>query len=195
MNALCRIALHGYARVGKDEVGKRLVEYLGLKRVALGDVIKKELDPLCRQYLGFSAFTEIDREKNRIRDLLISWTNANFDRLIKEFTENLPIRCVNTRIFRLEEALEWHRCGGIIIHVDRPGYGPVEPREFEELKRCYGAGLISYHINNKGDLTDLDSRVKKAIIDLNLRRDHGAQSKQRRSRRAGVGSLPLGTRI
>ena len=58
------IAFAGYAREGKDAAATRLIS-LGWKRIAFGDIIKRQIDSLVQQHLGFSAFTENDTKRSR----------------------------------------------------------------------------------------------------------------------------------
>lgn len=188
---IIRIALHGYARTGKDEIGIRLQNRLGLVRVAFGDIIKLQVDPICKRYLGFSAFTTDRTQKAQIREFLVHWGYANYQNILDELMKKLPGRCINTRIFALEEAVEWTNKGGVIVEVKRPGVRAAEPMEKLELKRCRERNLIKYVINNNGSLEDLDRKVGRLIEQLGYRSiDRGAQQKQGRVRRARVGSLP-----
>ena len=100
------IAFAGYAREGKDAAAQRLITS-GWKRCAFGDIIKAQLDPLMKEHLGFSAFTEDDTQKKQIRPILEQWGEVNYDGVMREFFDTLPPRAVNTRLVRLREAKEW----------------------------------------------------------------------------------------
>lgn len=160
---MLRIALHGYARVGKDEVGKILVSQHGLTRVAFGDLIKADLDALVQQHLGFSAFTDNDQQKSQIRQLLVHWGYANYMSIEHRFFSSLPERAVNTRIFRALECYKWRDAGGSTYQVIRPGYGPAEPAEEAELKKCWDEGLIDGVIYNDKGIGDLAEQVQRII--------------------------------
>ena len=112
------IALTGYARAGKDEAAKPLID-AGWARRCFGDVIKRQIDPIVREYLNFSAFTENDGQKQQIRPILEQWGEVNYDGIMLEFFESLPPRCVNTRLCRVREAREWRKRGGIVVEVRR----------------------------------------------------------------------------
>ena len=176
---ICRIALHGYAGAGKDEVGTRLINRIdNMVRVAFGDIIKKQVDSICLKHLKFSAFTSDREQKKVIREFLVHWGYANYQAILDEFLLKLPVRCVNTRIFRLEEAHEWSAKGGFIVLVKRPRHNAAEPMEKLELQRCVDAGLINYTLNNNGSLVNLDTKVGKMIDALGYRSlDRGAQQK------------------
>lgn len=161
---LCRIALHGLARVGKDEVGNVLTRRFGLVRVALGDLIKRQLDSLVLKHLGFSAFTNEDHQKRQIREVLVRWGYANYENLLAEFMHDLPGRCVSTRIFRLEECLAWRDKGGLTFEVQRPGTMPAEPMEMHELNRCRAADMIDGVIVNDGSLLALSNATTNLML-------------------------------
>lgn len=144
------VAFAGYARSGKDVAAQVLIEK-GYKRVAFGDIIKRQVDGLVRQHLGFSAFTENDAQKRQIRGLLEQWGEANYDGVMKEFFDSLPDRAVNTRLVRAREAREWLDRGGVIIRVRRPGILPATDWERERLSELYDAGLISAEVDNDKD--------------------------------------------
>ena len=76
---MIRIALHGYARTGKDSAGKVLMQLCPqMKRVAFGDLIKEDLRSLVETHLGIDPFTEDDNQKRVIRDVLVAWGYANY---------------------------------------------------------------------------------------------------------------------
>jgi dephospho-CoA kinase len=158
MSAAIRIGLTGYSRTGKDEVGRILVS-CGFKRVALGDEGKRELDVAIRQHFGFSAFTEVDEEKQQIRRILEEWITARFEPLMTELIRLLPHNAVNTKILRPEEAERWRAAGGVIWHVTRPGEGPKTPNELVELGRMWKADLVDRVIENNGTLQELEDKV------------------------------------
>lgn len=163
-NTIIRIALHGYARTGKDTVGRILMdEVAGMQRVAFGDIIKGDLDELVRNHLGFSAFTENDVEKKRIREVLVHWGYANYESIEHRFFSALPLLAVNTRLFRPREAELWIKSGGVVWEVTRPGTEPVEPREAAELLACREAGYISRVVANDGSIDDLRVRTLDAL--------------------------------
>ena len=155
MTARCRIALHGYAGVGKDVV---VGEHLIKKRRAFGDIIKADLDEEIRAIYGFSAFTEDRSQKALIRDQLVKYGYDHSESIERRFFEALPERCVNTRILRPRECKLWKEAGGVIILVTREGYKAAEPKEEEEVLACWHAGLISYVLANNG--TPEECRIK-----------------------------------
>jgi hypothetical protein len=152
------IAFAGYAREGKDAAATRLIN-LGWKRLAFGDIIKRQIDGLVQQHLGFSAFTESDPQKQQIRPILEQWGEVNYDGVMKEFFDSLPPYAVNTRLVRLREAKEWIKRGGVILRIRRPGVEPATEWERTRLQELYDSGVIHDTILNDSSLDVLWDRV------------------------------------
>ena len=140
------IAFTGYARSGKDVAASALVDSLGFVRVAFGDVIKRQLDPLIRAHLGFSAFTEVDSQKSQIRGVLEQWGDANYNAILAEMMSQLPPRTVNSRLVRIREAEAWVGRGGLIVQIKRPGFGPATQWERDRMEELRETGLVRHVI-------------------------------------------------
>ena len=153
------IAFAGYAREGKDAAAQRLIAS-GWKRCAFVDIIKRQLDPLIKHHLGFSAFTEDDTQKKQIRPILEQWGEVNYDGVMREFFDTLPARAVNTRLVRLREAKEWMRRGGVILRIRRPGVEPATDWERDRLQELYDGGAMHDTILNEGTVEQLWNRVQ-----------------------------------
>lgn len=71
------IGISGVATSGKDtffKISQKLLQAkTECKRHSLAHALKTEVDTLCREQLGFSAFTEDPSQKELIRNLLVSW--------------------------------------------------------------------------------------------------------------------------
>jgi len=162
-----RVALLGYARTGKDTVGKILINNEGYNRVAIGDHIKSQLDPVIQAYLGHSAFTEDDELKENVRPTYVEWGFSNYDNILAEFMEDIPKRAVNTRLYRFKEALKWKGLEGSELWlVKRPGHGPREPKVKEELDQIIDAGMVDRIINNDQCLEALEYKVNHSLAAL-----------------------------
>lgn len=157
-----RVAFCGFARVGKDEAGKALIAK-GYERVCFGDLIKGDLTELIREHLGFSAFTQVDAEKQRIRALLELWGDINYDNIFRRFFSVLPEYAVNTRLVRTREAREWLSRGGVLIWVHRPGVGPCTNWEFaasRELSEVFKEFPDqTFEVFNDSDLSHLSAQI------------------------------------
>lgn len=154
------VALHGYARTGKDALGEILIRRYALARVAFGDIIKRECRDTLIQYTGIDPLACDDQQKQQIRGFLVEYGYAHYNEVFDEFFASIQgrERVVNTRIFRLEECREWVRQGGVVLEVTRPEHGPAEYKEELELERVRDAGLIYQTIANDGDLALLETR-------------------------------------
>lgn len=152
------IAFAGLAGAGKDEAAVPLYAS-GYYRCCFGDIIKGQLDAVVRQHFGFSAFTKTRQEKERIRRILESWGEDNYDAILKEFMASLPKKAVNTRLVRVKEAVQWNKVGGVVIYIKRPGVEPATDWEYERLIELQASGLIRHTIQNNGTIADLHAKV------------------------------------
>jgi len=152
------IAFTGYARAGKDEAAKILIDN-GYTRRCFGDIIKEQLRPLCKEHMGIDTFTENNTDKNRIRGLLELWGDVNYADVFNEFFANLPDMCVNTRLVRVREAIAWKERGGIILNVTRATIRPSSQWEFDRLAELQSAGLIDQNVVNHGTISQLHDQI------------------------------------
>jgi len=135
------IGIGSAARVGKDSLGKILIEKfaktgLVAKRFALADPLKDKLDTFVQKEFGFSAFTEITEEKALIRPLLVAfggakraqtkgryWTQILEEKASRDALCDIAV-VTDLRYAELGESDEafWIKNkGGILIHVTRLG--------------------------------------------------------------------------
>lgn len=156
------IAFTGFAHSGKDEAAKILLA-AGYERRCFGDIIKAQADELIHTHLGFSAFTEVPEEKQKIRRTLESWGEDNYAAVFEEFFKDLPEKCVNTRLCRLREAQEWTKRGGIIIAILKPGLNAETPWSHEQFESLKKAGLIFCYIINDGTPEQLHEKLLDAL--------------------------------
>lgn len=157
------IGLTGYARTGKDTVARLLQELEPrFTVVSMGNLIKASADPVLQEYLGISAYTENPKEKEIIRSFLVWHGYHKYDEFLGRFKAVCQGKeyLINTRVFDLREAKWWVDQGGVLIEVQRPGFGPVEPTEERNLKRLKEAGLVHATLLNDGDLDKLRERVR-----------------------------------
>lgn len=146
-----RIAFCGYAGVGKDAAAEILIQ-LGWKRRAFGDIIKRQVDGIVQQHLGFSAFTPDRTQKEKIRRTLEAWGEDNYAAISDEFFRDLPEFCVNTRLVRVPEALRWKELGGQLWLVKRPGVRPATQWESDQLSELFGQVGFDQVIDNNWNL-------------------------------------------
>jgi hypothetical protein len=146
MNTNIVIGLCGSARSGKDTFCRYAKEFLGKKKVgaaraAFADEVKKDLDNLCRNKIGISAFTEDSKEKEMIRPLLVAYgTNImrgmDNEWWIKKLEKNLGVHQYMNLIpivtdVRYPNEVKWiqEECNGVIIHITRKGFRPANEEE------------------------------------------------------------------
>ncbi len=138
------VALHGFARAGKDTAARGLIEADGFTRVAFADAIREALyqaNPYVPSLLGVT----------HLRDLVdeYGWEQAKADaevrRLLQEVGqamrdvagEDVWLRAALKRAREVDgpvvftdtrypnEAQAVRALGGIVLRIDRPGVGPV----------------------------------------------------------------------
>lgn len=155
------VAFTGYGGSGKDEAARPMAAH-GYTRRCFGDVIKKQIDPLIQEHLGFSAFTDNPVRKLQIRPVLEQWGEVNYANIRDEFFKDLPEYCVNTRISRMAEVEEWIQRGGVLFAVSRPGVVAQTPWEARVVEEHLAHDCISLIILNDRDTTALH----RLMVDL-----------------------------
>lgn len=164
------VGFAGYAGAGKTEAAKVPVQ-LGFTPHNFSSLIKVQINPMVKENLGFSAFTEIKEQKELIRPLMEMWGEINYDNIFTEYFQQLPERSVNDRITKLKEAEAWRRRGGIIVWVERIDSGQVYPPStmweeevYKDLKR---SGLITHYVENEvGVKGSGGSTLQKQLEDI-----------------------------
>lgn len=143
------IGIGGYARVGKDTVGKSILTYAAVvlnkpyKRVAFADELKKEIDPFVKENFGFSVFSANDEQKKIIRPLLVGLgesrriQNPEYwiykAKLQVEINKNNGIGSIVTDV-RYKNEAQWIKDnGGIVIYIHRNGIFAPNPTEEESI--------------------------------------------------------------
>lgn len=152
------VAFTGLSGAGKDEAAKCLLD-AGYRRHNFGDIIKRQLDPLVKKHLGFSAHTEDRTKKAIIRRTLEMWGEDNYENILAEFLDTLPKRAVNTRLVRLKEAYAWKQRGGVIVCIERPNHRPATEWEADRLQELIDANVIDATVHNKSDIPTLQTNV------------------------------------
>lgn len=174
------LGICGLARCGKDSfynLSKPFFESAGKKhkRYAFADALKQEADELLSKYVGISAFTEQQTEKEIIRPFLVTYgthirrkLNANcwVDKIRDNVSSDLS---QNTYVFvtdvRFENEIDWvHEMGGETVHVTRSGN--VAPNQ-EELDNDPILKSKSRNHIQWNDFDDEDmNQISKKVNDL-----------------------------
>ncbi len=141
------VGICGLARCGKDsffEMCQRQLSGNNINsvRFAFADSLKEECNEILEKYVGISAFTEVSKEKEVIRPLLVTYgthvrrklnPNCWIDKIQNKVQDNLNN---NNIVFitdvRFENEIDWiHGMGGQSVHITREG---VKAPNQEELK-------------------------------------------------------------
>jgi hypothetical protein len=189
------IAFTGYARSGKDAGAMPFIQ-AGFTRRCFGDIIKKQVDGLVKDNMGFSAFTEVDTQKNLIRPLLETWGDVNYAGVMSEFFAFLPQDTVNTRLCRVAEAREWRRQGGIIVQLTREHNGlampPTTTWEYDVLWALNASGLVDIVVVNDSSVEDLHRTLRALFLDRAWPSFQGPWDRPRTIRSSGIVHSPHG---
>lgn len=125
------IAIAGNARSGKDTLGRYISEILNNHEIStslnsFAKALKLEVDPLLKNSLGISAFTEDSNEKKLIRDFLVFWgsdfrrrldENVWINELEKAYDKKSVLIITD---LRFENELKWVRQNnGIVLFISR----------------------------------------------------------------------------
>ena len=159
------IGLCGYARVGKDEAAKALVE-LGWARVAFADDLKSEV---CRTFGITQKYLEDNKEA--WRPLLVEWGRARrllepnywIQRAMAMVSNDLSTGVVVTDVRYWNEA-KYLRClEGTIVRIHRPGFEAVNDEERTSVAEIDGAQRILgvVNIDNSGSIASLHNAIQK----------------------------------
>ena len=152
MNTNFIIGLCGHARSGKDtfcELAKSFLskKKVGAARAAFADQLKRDLDSLCRNKVGCSAFTDDPEEKKLIRPLLVAYGTD----VIRKIDENWWID-------KLEVNLSLYQEYGLIPIVTDVRY----PNELEWVKKHNG---VNIYITRKGiGAANREEKINNVIL-------------------------------
>ncbi len=174
------IGLTGFARVGKDEVAKILVEEFGFTQLSFAASLKQaifNLNPIVQdnrrvqdivEQFGWDvakdSFPEIRKLLQRMgtevaREL---WSDTFWIDIVDDQVWKLGDVVISDARF-LNEAQYVQDAGGYVIRVHRPGVGPINAHASD-------AGLpddlVDFEIHNDGTLDDLKFKVINLINNL-----------------------------
>lgn len=163
------IGVSGYARSGKDTVGRILVESHGFQRRAFADKLKELALALDTHVAAAVASCGWEAAKNdsyvreylqrlgtSARDIVAQdiWITALFNEL------NPSSDYVVTDVRFVNEANAIRGLGGFIWRVNRPGIHAVNSHISEHQMSAYDFDAI---IDNDGSLPDLESKIKTEL--------------------------------
>lgn len=168
--------LCGYAGVGKDTAARVLVEEFGYKRVAFADPMREALealDPLipCPKApprrllrlvdeLGWEV-VKGDPEVRRLMQQLGTEVGRNIigqDIWVNLAAREMDDRTVVTDVRFPNEARLIRGRGGVLVRLDRPGFGPVNEHISD---RASANWTYEHHITNDGDVGLLHHKMRE----------------------------------
>ena len=182
MNKKLIIGLCGHARSGKDtfcESAKILLskKEVGAARVAFADKIKEDLDDLCRNKIGMSAFTDDPEEKKMLRPLFVTYGTD----IMRKLDSNWWIDKLDTKIqthfscdvlpiitdVRYPNEMDWIRekNNGVIVYIARKGVGPANKEEKTNNSILENGSdyRVSWPTFGEKDINQADKYVLKII--------------------------------
>ena len=177
------IGLSGYAGTGKDTVAQILQRLWGFNRLAFADAIREalyRLNPVLmnhnkdiirvREYVDGLGWDEAKQHPELRRLLQVFGTEVGRALLGEDIWVNLtlaqimlPNRYVITDVRFPNEAMAIKECGGVVLRVERPGYGPVNEHTSDSSLEDWP---FDNRIVNDGTLADLEATVFLAVKDL-----------------------------
>lgn len=181
------IGLAGYARSGKDEVAKILVEEYGFTRIAFADKIREllfEMDPPIPVGYGLEAHTVGLRNYVEIH----GWEEGKQNKTVRSMLQNVGVgaRTVFGETFwiyqalsdvapqdnvvvsdvRFENEANWIQTfSGQVWKVERPGVEAVNSHISEHALDYYS---FEQTLKNEGTLDDLRTLVRQTMDALNV---------------------------
>lgn len=186
------VGLTGYAGVGKDEAAKGLIA-AGWTRQAFADPVRAMalvIDPIVAASIG--SFGDLYPYKGRLRLSTIvhdfGWDEAKGIPEVRRFLQRLGTDAVRAHLGEdawvrafdrarnrsvdtvapdvrfPNEAEHVRRMGGIVIRIDRPGVGPVNGHESEDIDAIDADATVV----NDGTPAELQQRVA-ILVDLHYR--------------------------
>ena len=182
------IGLTGFARSGKDSVGRILTDGHGFRRVAFGDTLKaiaEDLNPL----IEFTGPDGSNTNRVRVADLLAThggWEGTKdavpeSRQFLVDLGNSLRLRIpgveisasfgvpqpgdrmVNTNVYHPEEIDAIRAMGGVVVRVRRPDFGPANPDEANTGNHPVDATVV-----NDGDFDALSAQVSRVLRGLGI---------------------------
>lgn len=170
------IGLTGFSRVGKDTLCEHLENF---RRFAFADVLKRQVTAMLAR-VGI----EVDlwgKDKEEWRDMLVFWGRKmrmrDMDYWIKQLILELASQKVDieedrvciTDVRYLNEIRWIESKGGLVIGLDRPGYGPANPEEGITIREIRIQRPQIQWLNNDGTQYDLAVAARNIIRAFNSR--------------------------
>lgn len=182
------IGMAGVARCGKDTAGFFTQEILYenkeeiSKTCGFADLLKQDLDKLCRAQFGFSSFTSKKDQKELIRPLLVSygthvWRKANPNHWIEKMKPTVDFftsagRNVIITDVRYKNELEWIQTDlqGSVIYISRDETRAANAEEEQNcpLLKEKANELVQWESFGEKDIKKAKPHIEMALKNLNL---------------------------
>ena len=160
------IGLCGYSKVGKDTLCERLQNY---ERHAFADVLKQQVTVMLKQ-VGIEA--DLWGEgKEQWRDMLVFWGRKMRSLDIDYWVKQLYMRIAPTEDRRIcitdvryPSEVRWiQKQGGLVIGIDRPGFGPANEEEGMSIREVRIQHPEIVWIQNNGTPQEMATLARKII--------------------------------
>jgi hypothetical protein len=182
------IGIAGVARSGKDTAGYYAQELIFekleqlSKQCGFADLLKTDLDKLCRAQFGFTAFTKKKDQKELIRPLLVAygthvWRKADKFHWIEkmkptvDFFASAGHNIILTDV-RYENEMDWiqKELKGKCIFVSRTGTSPANEEEEVNAPILKNKSDTSIHWDTFGEkqLDKAKPKVRKALKSIGI---------------------------
>lgn len=154
------VAFTGYARSGKTTAAKEL----GWKRIAFADVLKKDCASIIAG-LGLDP----DKDKERCRSLWVEVGRWCRKQRPDYYIERLHIPdgdCVIDDLRYQNECKHVLGRGGLVIRINRPGFGPVNEEEERSIDAILADTTMCFDVidvQNVGTVEQLGRKVREVV--------------------------------
>lgn len=183
------VGITGYAQAGKDEFAKSLALRAGFYRMGMSDALHKMalvLDPLLfveteLEYINYSRIIQAFGYTNAkdipsvreylqrlgteaVREIIgeNSWTQAAERQFIPMLQEGRNVAVTGIRFASEMNMIK--RYGGVIVRVERDGFGPVNSHASDQLDEVHSDVLVF----NNGTLQDLANEAQRFLNEHGL---------------------------
>lgn len=178
------IGFCGYARVGKDTAAQEFAKLFPEREfeiIGYADDLKKDMEGCVSACAKLGVDVNSDKFKERFRPMWVLWSRVLKDIMESDliWVERLRPSLVTLTQFGIIPAIKDVRyfyevdeilnSGGVVIFIERKGYGPKNSEEdmsFSQIKDRYAYLMKSHTIHNDGSKTDLGQKVLKLLMDL-----------------------------
>jgi hypothetical protein len=160
------VGLTGYSKVGKDTLCEMLQNY---ERHAFADALKSQITSMLK-HIGIAADVW-GEDKEDWRDMLVFWGRKMRSRDRDYWVKQLYMRmgpdadkrvCI-TDVRYVNEVRWIQKQGGLVIGIDRPGFGPANEEEGMSIREVRIQHPEIVWIQNNGTPQEMATLARKII--------------------------------